>query len=265
MKHAVLPVVALLLAACKPPPEVPDIPEQPDLDELCRALFANHADSVPSTLAEDAAWLLAWLDLYEAETREGYQVDALDDEAVDALDGTDRATEGMLGVVVGSLSAHPVEDAAHAMVAVDQETIHDDAYEGYQVEYLSDLDCFVDGSCERLELTEDYTAHFIMGVESVNHTRNQYLWLETDAGLAMLHRAWLPTPPEVNFSWLAVEEQFYLDAFLPWGDGHYRVQTTWMVYDQGNVPEDTIMTLVITGMKTHSENLEAWLDSQGAT
>ena len=153
-------------------------------------------------------------------------------------------------------------DAAYAMVAVDQEEIHEQAYEDYEVSYSSDLDCFLDRSCDRLELTEDYTAHFIMGAESINHTRNQYLWLETDTGLAMLHRAWLPDPPEVNFSWLAVDEQFYLDVFLPWGDGHYRVQTTWMVYEQDNVPEDTVMHLVITGMQTHSENLEAWLDSQ---
>ncbi len=257
-----LALAALLLTACPPPPEVPDVEDQPDLEELCRTLFAAHPDSDTAGLVEDLAWLHAWLMDFEAETREGYQVGPLDDAAVDALDGTDRATEGMFGVVVGSVSAHTVEDASYAMVAVDQEEIHAEQYSDYEVSYLSDLDCFLDRSCDRLELTEDYTANFIMGVQSVNHTRNQYLWLDTDAGPAMLHRAWLPEPPETNFSWLAIDEQFYLDAFIPWEGGHYRVQTTWMVNEQDSVPEDTVMNLVITGMQDHSENLEAWLDSQ---
>ncbi len=256
------PIAALLLTACPAPPEVPEVEDRPDLDQLCRELFAHHPDDDPTQLLEDLAWLEDWLAEFEAETREGYQVGPLDDHAVDALDSEDRSTDGMIGVVVGSESAHPVADATTAMVAVDQESIHPDAYSDYQVDYISDLDCFLDRSCDRLELTEDYTAHFILGVESVNHTRNQYLWLDSDAGLTMVHRAWLPSPPEVNFSWLAIEEQFYLDAFLPWGDGHYRVQTTWLVHEQDSVPEDTVMTMVINGMQTHSENLEAWLDAQ---
>ena len=254
--------VCLLLTACPPPPQVPEVEDQPDLDQLCADLFAHHPHDDTTQLLEDMAWLDSWLDAYEAETREGYRVGGLDDAVIDALDGTDRQSEGMLGVVVGSVSTHPVADAAHAMVAVDQEEIHVDSYSDYEVDYISDPGCFLDRSCDRLELTEDYTAHFILGVESINHTWNQYLWLETDAGLAMLHRAWLPYPPEVNFSWLDIAEQFYLDAYLPWGDGHFRVQTTWLVHEQDGVPEDTVMNMVINGMQSHSENLEAWLDAQ---
>jgi hypothetical protein len=255
-------LTVLLLTACPPPPEVPDVEDQPDLSELCLALFAHHPDQDPGQLIDDMAWLDAWLLDFEAETRAGYQVSALDDSMVDALDDTDRTTEGMFGVVVGSVSTHPLSDAVYAMVAVDQEEIHADNYSGYQVDYLSDLACFLDRSCDRLELTEDYTAHLLLGVEAVNHTQNQYLWLETPAGLAMLHRAWLPTPPEVSMDWLAIQEQFYLDAFLPWDDGHYRVQTTWLVHQQDSVPEDAVMNMVISGMQEHSENLEAWLDGR---
>jgi hypothetical protein len=35
-----------------------------------------------------------------------------------------------------------------------------------------------------------------------------------------------------------------------------------MVNEQRNVPEDTVMNLVISGMQDHSANLEAWLDAQ---
>jgi hypothetical protein len=259
---APIAIVALLLTACPPPPEVPEVEDQPDLGQLCRSLFAHHPDEDHTRQLEDLAWLEAWLEDFEAETLAGYQVEPLSEDAVDALDEQDRTTQGMIGVVVGSSSAHPVADAAHAMVAVDQEEIHASSYSDYQVEYLSDLDCFLEQSCERLELLEDYTAHFILGVQSVNHTHNQYLWLETDAGLAMLHRAWLPTPPEVNMSWLEIEEQFYLDVFLPRPDGHFRVQTTWLVNSQDSMGEDTVMNMVVSGMQEHSENLEAWLDGR---
>lgn len=255
-------LLPLLLTACPAPPEVPDARDQPDLDQLCRTLFAHHLDDDHGQLLEDLGWLESWLQEYEAETRAGYQVGALDESTVDALDDTDRTTEDMFGVVVGSISAHPVEDAAYAMVAVDQEEIHADNYSDYQVDYLSDLGCFLDRSCARLELTEDYTAHLLLGVEAVNHTQNQYLWLDTASGLVMLHRAWLPWPPEVSMDWLAIQEQLYLDVFLPWGDGHYRVQTTWLVHQQDSVPEDAVMNMVITGMQEHSENLEAWLDGR---
>lgn len=261
MSRAV-PLLALLLTACPAPPEVPDVEDQPDLDQLCRTLFSHHADEDHAELIEDVGWLESWLAELEAETRGGYQVGPLDESTVDALDNTDRSTEGMFGVVVGSISTHSVLDATYAMVAVDQEEIHDDNYSDYQVEYLSDVDCFLDRSCDRLELTEDYTASLLMGIEATNHTQNQYLWLETPSGTTMLHRAWLPTPPEVSMDWLAIEEQFYLDAFLPWDDGHYRIQTTWLVHEQDSVPEDTVMHMVITGMQEHSENLEAWLDGQ---
>jgi hypothetical protein len=257
----ITPLAALLLGACPGPPEVPEVQEQPDLDELCAELFTLHPGD-PEAMQEPLGWLHSWLEDFESETRQGYQVGALSEAAVDALDEQDRLTEGMFGVVVGTLSAHPVADATYAMVAVDQEEIHQERYTDYQVEYSSDLDCFLDRSCERLELIEDYTAEFMLGVESVNHTQNQYLWVETERGVAMVHRAWLPIPPEVNMSWLEVSEQFYLDAFLPWEAGHYRVQTTWMVNEQRNVPEDTVMNLVISGMQDHSANLEAWLDAQ---
>jgi hypothetical protein len=262
MLQRLVPIAALLLAACPPPPEVPEVDDQPDLDELCRSLYAHHPDQDHGQLREDLTWLEAWLTEFEAETLAGYQVEALSEAVVDALDETDRSTDGMFGVVVGSASAHPVAEATHAMVAVDQEEIHANAYSDYQVEYASDPDCFLERSCERLELLEEYTAHFILGVQSVNHTRNQYLWVETDAGPAMVHRAWLPTPPEVNVSWLEIEEQFYLDVFLPRTDGHFRVQTTWLVNAQESMGEDTVMNLVINGMQEHSENLEAWLDRQ---
>jgi hypothetical protein len=254
-----MPILALL-TGCPAPAEVPEVQDQPDLDEICADMFANHPDD--AALAEQVAWLYRWLERYEAETRDGYEVGPLDEATVDALDGEDRRTDGMIGVVVGFMSAHPVEEATTAMVAVDQEEIHPDFYSDYEVAYLTDLDCFLERTCPRLELTEDYVAHFILGVDSVNHTMNQYLWLEGEAGLAMVHRAWLPWPPEVDVSWLAVSEQFYLDAFLPWGDGHYRVQTTWIVYEQESVPDDTAMSLTIHGMQVHSENLEAWLDAQ---
>ncbi len=262
MFRTTAPLACLLLMACPGPPEVPEVADQPDLEELAAELFAHHPDDDPALLVEDLGWLVSWLQDYEAETREGYQVGGLDDATIDALDAQDRSNEDMFGVVVGTISAHSVEDATYAMVAVDQEEIHADNYSDYQVDYLSDLSCFLDRSCLRLELTEDYTAHLLLGVESTNHTQNQYLWLETPSGLAMLHRAWLPWPPEISMSWLAIQEQLYLDVFLPWQGGHYRVQTTWLVHEQQSVPEDAVMNMVITGMQEHSENLEAWLDGQ---
>ncbi len=246
-----------LCCGCKPPPDAPST-----LDDLCSYLFVRHAEEDPEAMLEGMANLDEWLQLHEEQTREGYSVSGLDEETANSLDDEQRSVAGIFGVAVGSVSEHRVDDATYAMVAVDQEEIHGNNYADYKRRYLSDADCFLDQDCARLEATEDYEATILV-VTSDNHTHNQYLWLETEQGLAMAHRAWLPYPPEVNVSWLVVEEQFYLDVFLPWGEGHYRLQATWMVNSQDSMDQDAVMNLVIAGMQQHSENLEDWLDEGG--
>ncbi len=255
--QTILLILGLVVAqACKPPPDAPT-----QLDDLCTYLFSHHSDEDSANMEAGVNNLITWLDKNLEMTLEGYSVSGLDSTTTGALDGQERSVLGIFGVAVGTESAFPLADAVYAMVAVDQEEIHGDYYSDYQRDYLSDPACFLAQSCPRLEATEEYEAHFTLGITSRNYTHNQYLWVDTYGGLAMAHRAWLVEPPEVDFYWLQVEQQYYLDVFVPAAGGHRRLQVTWMVNNQDAVPQDLVMNLVIDGMIDHSDNMEDWFNS----
>jgi hypothetical protein len=191
---------------------------------------------------------------------DGFVVDGLGDESVDALDGTDRSVDDILGVAVATRSEHPLEAAASALLEVDQREVEPDWYETFERTFLTDLDCFMDRECLRLETIEEMEVNLAMGIVSTNETYNQYVWVPMDDDWALVQRSWLVEQPEDNSPLLEVYEQYYLNAFVPRDGGHFRQQTTWLVADQSLLGEDGTLYMVALGMEIHAENLEGYLD-----
>jgi hypothetical protein len=250
-----LTVPCALLFACKAPEEAPA-----GLRDLAAYLYAHHPDEDPEALAAGLANLRAWLEAHPDKALEGYEVGALDEATVDALDEQDRTTEGMVGLSVTRVSAFPVEDSTYALAAVDQDEIYPDTFVAYEREYLSDLDCFLARTCLRLEAMEELTSSFIFDIQSQSTAHNQYVWVEVPEGWAMVHRNWQVEPPVVDISWLDVDEQAYLNVFVPGAGGVWRMQAQWTVYDEDNdVPMDVAMQAVIDFLIKCHDDLEAWL------
>jgi len=248
-------VGCLWLAGCPRPPDAPTT-----LDELCSYLFVHHPDEDPAEMAAGLGNLTVWLGEHWAETEDGVVVHGLDQETVDALDGTERSVEDIVGVAVASESDHTVDEAAHALLEVDQLEVHPDVYNSYSREYVTDLDCFMDHTCDRLDTTEAMDINLALGVTSVHDTYNQYLWVELEGGPSLVQRSWLPEQPVVTM--VDVYEQFYINALVPIDGGHYRLQSTWMVNDQTLLGEDAILYMVGKGQQQNADNLEAWLDGE---
>ncbi len=246
---------AVVAGGCQRPPDAPET-----LDDLCAYLYEHHPDEDTTAVAAGLSNLDTWLDENWDEMEDGFSVSGLTQETVDAVDGTSRSVEGIFGVAAGTRSVHSVEAAADAMLAVDQATVAPESYGYYEREYVTDLDCFLDYSCERLITDEHFEALLPLGITSDNHAINEYLWAELDGGRALLQRSWLGEPPDVNFAWLKVDEQYYVNALLPGSDGHVRMQTTWMVNTQDDVPEGTVMTMVVQGMEANAARLDEYLD-----
>lgn len=253
----VLLVAAALGAGCERPPEAPET-----LDELGVYLYEHHADEGDKYLQAGLTNLDAWLADHLEETAEGYEVEGLTREITDALDGTDRPVDGIFGVTVATSSGHSVDRSATALVEVGPDEFAPDNYNSYERDYVTDPDCFVARECLWLETDEVFEGVLAMGVTSLNHAYNEYRWIEIEDGWAMAQRAWLVEPPEINMEWLQVDQQFYLNLFLPDGDGSIHLQTTWMVADQDDLPENLVMTMTIEGMRENAENLDRWLDEQ---
>lgn len=249
-------LIALALVACRPP-EAPT-----ELDDLCAFLFAHHPD-------DDAAWMQAgmeqlgiWLDEQLAEAADGYEVTGLDEDMVDVLDGVDRSTEGILGVAVATESAFTITELQEAVLVVDATEISPENYIRFDRSWLTDLDCFLDRSCDRLDTEEDVESKLGALVTSEMITMNQYLWVQTEQDEpALIQRSWLPDEPTLNVDWLVVHEQFYVNVFLPRPGGSYRLQSTWVVNEQDVMPESGMLNMVVNGQQDNATNLEAWLEA----
>jgi len=258
------PILSLLfplaLAACKPPPEAPE-----DLYELAAYLYGHAWDEEQEALLVGLEQLTTWLEANEEAALEGYGVGSLSEETMDAVDDEDRTTVEMVGLSLTRLSHHPVEDSAWALVDVDQSEIFPGTFAEYEREYISGPDCFVDLSCDRMEAIEELHSTFPLGLETWSTAFNQYAWAEMDSGTAMVHRNWQVDPPETSSDLMSVDEQAYLNLFVPGSEGAWRLQAQWTVYsDENNTPEDLAMSLVLGFFEDCHTDLEAWLDENNA-
>ncbi len=248
-----LPLVMAL--GCKPPPDAPS-----DLDQLCEYLYSHHADEDLETMEVGLDNLLAWLDSHWEEASEGYVVTELSQETANSLDENEHSVEGILGLSMAHRSDHGVYDSAYAVAIEEQDTVFPDLYDEYEREYSSDEGCFQDQSCERLEALEWMTTGYALGITSTSNAHVQYVWVETEAGTAMVMRNWFVEPPEVNFDWISIQEQYYLNLFLPRNNGSYRLQAMWLVFEQDNVPEDLALSMATSDMTENVEQFDAYLD-----
>ena len=51
-----------------------------------------------------------------------------------------------------------------------------------------------------------------LGMSTTGETYNQYLWVELEAGWAMVHRNWQVYPPDASSGWLEVDDQVVLNG-----------------------------------------------------
>lgn len=246
----------LLLVGCVPPPEAPA-----EVNDLVSWLYTHHGDEDPAAMISGVDRLDAWLDGHLDEVlEEDWQVTALSEETVDAVDEVDRSTEGMVALAVFTESAHSLDDAAFAMVGAEIDSVYPDEYSEYEREWATDPDCFLSRECDRAQAHENYTASFPLNLYTTSELQNEYLWVEGTERRAMVQRNWLITPPETNNPLLEVDEMFHLNLFMESDAGFVRLQSAWMIVTQDAVNATTAIRLVGNNYRSSSETLDSWLD-----
>lgn len=248
------------LVACKRPPEAPQA-----LDDLVGYLYAHHQDEEPDAMEAGTLNLSVWLDANIDETMEGYTVNNLSQEAVDALDDGERDLSGLNGAAVGHISTFRADDVGVVVATTEPTEVYPDTYTEYTREFKTDPACFVNAECEFLEFDAHSTTDWPLGLSVTTDTDVQFRWVETDLGLALIQRSWLHEAGEVNVDWLTVDQEYYLWAFLPTADGgHRNVQATWIVatLSGSSVPENAALQLVIGSMSKTAETLDEFLETR---
>lgn len=246
-------IAALLLAACRPP-EAPE-----EFDDLVVWLYAHHQDEDTASMEVGVDALLDWT-LEQEEIEDQYEITSLGEETVDALDEVDRSAEEMVGLAVVTASEYEVDDAAYAMIVAEIDDVYPDTFVEYERQWDGDPDCFMSHECARLEARENYEAHYPLGLETIAESWNQYVWIEAQTGPTFVQRNWLVHPPETNSELLEVDEQMYLNMFVPWeGGGHRRLQATWMIVTQDEIDDSLALNVTGRSMRDNSETLDEYM------
>ncbi len=258
-----LSIPIILAFGCRAPPPAPE-----ELDELCAYLFAHTADEDVRELEAGLVNLDLWMNANLEDTLEGYQVTNLSDTAVEVLDDRNHNTEDMLGAAVGTISDGYTPYALTIALTVDDPVeVVPGAHEDYERTFLSDTECFVDLECDYLETENHLWDNYpIIGdVDSENYS--YFRWVELDSGLAMVQRSWLTRPSEVEWDSFELHDQYYLNVLVPYGEGStLTLQSMWVDATLGDssVPEAMALNLVISQMQSVYEDVEAYLDTNGA-
>lgn len=263
-----LSVCVLVLAAtgCRKPPEAPA-----ELDELCAYMYNHMSDEDDDYLAAGVVNLDAWLEVNIAETTEGYIVQNLDQDTVNNLDDQERDLTGLVGAAIGYDSAFSVDDNVNTLVLADQGEVFPDTYSLYERDWLAPEEgkkpsCFKGADCAYAEADNHSIALYPLGLEAESWSRAQYRWVESDLGMALVHRTWMNQPVVLSKDWVHLDHQFYMTITLPLDDGKRarRLQATWMVASLGDspVPEAAALNLVISSMEGTGETMEAYIGAQ---
>lgn len=255
-------IAIALLPGCRHLPEAPQ-----ELDELCGYLF-QHANDEPEDLTIEAGAinLDAWLDINIDATAEGYSVNTLSDDAVNALDDGDRSLDGVKGAAVGYTSENDLETLMSTLVSASPADMYPDEYLSFQRTWNGDPDCFAAGDCDSLEAESFSTLSLPAGIQADVDSMVQYRWVDTeDFGRIAVQRTWMHVPPTLNVTWLTVDQQYYVWMFIPNNDagGSRSIQATWMVASfLGTAPpEDFVLNTVVSSMQGNSTGLDDWIAS----
>lgn len=252
---------ALSLGACRPT-EAPAT-----LDELSAYMFAHVADDDDEELVAGAENLRVWMDANMDATLDGYTINNLEQDAVDALpDGVERDLVDLLGAAVGNASVMDAEENTFAVTWPTQQDIYPDTYVSYDREFTENTrDCFLDHDCDWLVSQTQSVASYPLSIEMTMGFWAQYRWIEVEDGHALVYRTWLDGPAEISTDILTVDSQYYLGVIMPDGDRSVRLMATWMVATiaSASVPEGLALDMVIDSMVEQAATSDAWLQAQG--
>ncbi len=258
-RAATLVVLAGLASGCKAPPEAPT-----QLEELSGYLFEHAWDEDTLELEAGVLNLDTWLKTGTnlESTLEGYQITAMTQESVDAIDDSDRSVDALVGAAVAAEHTFDAGEVSQAIVVEDQMEVFPKNYKDYSRTYSDDPTCFPGIDC--LSLTADSSSESswagLITVKSDNHI--QYRWLEVeDVGWVVVHRSWLKEPAEVSLAGIDVFAQYFLAVTVPRGDGSLRLMATWIDSDYGALPvsEDFAKSQIVNSMQKQGEDVEEFL------
>ena len=253
----------ILAAGCTPPPEAPT-----ELEELSIFLFEEFESDV-EVLAAGMVNLEAFFATWDADgaldadTPRGDREWSLPTLELTSMDGLDFP-EGInpvsqLPVAVAVRSGYPGSAHTGLIALVDQTPVEADTSESYVRTFVTDIDCFVDGSCDRLE-ARDAIHRLSPGVLDLNYEQKKlyrHVPYGEDGAVGVVSRSWIPeeySNDEGDF----INQWFGLNVYLPQGGETVRYSTLWGASSL-TLDDDFLINQVAAGIDEAFQNTETYL------
>ena len=248
--------VASSVLGCKPPPEAPET-----FDELTSYLILHFDDEDPTALQAGMRNMRAWLDENSEEVAEGYKLTGLTDEAVAAVPGSCPIDEH-IGAGASFEVGYSMDEVVEVILGHDPMEVYAGSFGYNERDFVEDLDCFLEHTCERTEYHSHIENRLPLGIVVEVWMVTQLRWVELDDGPTLLYRNWMSEPASSNFSWIDVNQQYGVGTTFSSSDGITRLEAGWIDMALGDieVPEDLALTLVVDSIVENGEKLEAYMD-----
>lgn len=248
----------LLLAGCN----VVDAPE--DLEELMVYGFENFSRDDDFLIAMSDN-LLPQVDAQYEAIAEGYRIDSLTIEQIEANGLEDVDVNEIFGAM-GALSyRHTVAEVVTPMVAPNRAELFPEAILAYEVtaETEGDPECFASAACARYDFTFEETADVGMLGQSTRTVTTSYRWIdppESQPYVAILSLT--PGGVDLTSGIIVVHQQYGLALVYPFEATARRVEAFWIDGEVigMDVPDYFAVEQAVGAMATQGERIDDWLD-----
>lgn len=247
-----------LLAGCR----VVDAPDS--LEELAVFGFVHFDDDL-AYLEAVGDKLFPAVGEIEEELSEGYYVDRLTAAHLEQVGVEAADTEGIVGALGRAVYTHELVPVACGITWPEKATASSyDNYVEYELEDDGNLDCFLEGRCDRY----DSVAHQVIDVpilgEVTQTFERDFRWVTTSEGVSWIAaRSLSPEPAEFTTELLAVDQQYAFFALEPHQGATRRVEAFWVeAHALGfELPEAYAVDTAVGEMQDQADRIDDFLDA----
>ncbi|NCG17558.1 MAG: hypothetical protein GWP91_00895 [Rhodobacterales bacterium] len=249
MNSVLLPL--LFLTGCK----VTDAPAS--LEDLVVYGFVHFDDDDTRILEEAVANLGPLVDNHSEDLDEGVRVEELRNADLAAAGVENADVEG----IVGALGAVTYTSGLDDVFGVTAHSHKDDLFDNvlvYEVLDETDRDCFANHACDRFEQTLREVVKVPLLGEADRTFVNQFRWVQTDSGEALVIRSLSPEPMSFNSNIVKVHQQYAFVVLEDGRGGTERMESFWVDAEVIglDVPDNYAVNNAINAMAEQAERID---------
>lgn len=233
---------------------VVDAPET--VEELVVFGF-QHFDDRNAYLEATVQGLLPLLPDIDDELEDGYRVDLLGAEQLEAVGIEEPQTEGIVGALGSARYCHGLPPVLEVVTDEHKDLLFE-SVTSYEVVRGTDRDCFLAGECDRLDQEIDEVADASLLGTSTRSYSASYRWIDLDDGARVVaSRTLAPEPVQLTTDFMSVHQQYAFVVLYQDGDTARRLETFWVDADLGelDVPDLFAVQQTVRAMRTQAQRI----------